>query len=166
MTIVVISDTHYLKDKFHFPKLLEKDLKAADLIIHAGDIKIPKVLNYLKERAPLLAVQGNGDNPAVKSSLKEKEIIILEGYKIGVCHGHGLGKNTFEGAYEFFSRDGVDIIIFGHSHQPIIKTYNKVLMLNPGSPSTKRSERWFSYALLELQKDSIEAKLKFFQRKE
>jgi putative phosphoesterase len=63
-----------------------------------------------------------------------------------------------------FKDDKADIIIFGHSHQPIIKTINKTLMLNPGSPISKRRERWFSVIILELEKDYINANLKFFSK--
>jgi putative phosphoesterase len=63
-----------------------------------------------------------------------------------------------------FKEDKVDIIIFGHSHQPIIKTINKTLMLNPGSPTSKGKERWYSVIILELERECINAQIKFFSK--
>lgn len=63
-----------------------------------------------------------------------------------------------------FKDDKIDIIIFGHSHQPVIKTINKTLMLNPGTPTSKRKERWYSVIILELSKGYINAQLKFFSK--
>ena len=98
--------------------------------------------------------------------LKEKMIIPVEGYKIGLYHGHGNSKNTLERAYTAFSGDKVDIIVFGHSHQPLILTKNKILMINPGSPSYKRKEPWYSYVILEIEDKKImftkTLQLKFF----
>lgn len=163
--IGIISDTHISKDLYKINELLKKYFQDADLIIHAGDFKSPKVIDIIKNQKQFVGVFGNNDGDAVKEKVREKEILYLEGYKIGVHHGHGSSKDTIERAYEVFKDDKVDIIIFGHSHQPIIKTINKILMLNPGSPTSKRKDRWYSYIVLELYKDSIKAQINFFERK-
>jgi|GEM_PF-3842262 len=68
---------------------------------------------------------------------------------------------TIDRALACFEGEAVDIIIYGHSHQPSIQTRNKVLLLNPGSITSKRRERWYSYIELELMEMGVEAKLCF-----
>jgi putative phosphoesterase len=162
MRIAVISDTHIDKHSDKIEEFAEKHFKDADMIIHAGDYTSARVVNTLKKLKNFKGVWGNVDSDSVREILNEKEIIELEGYKIGIFHGHGTEKDTMERAYSIFKEDKVDIIIFGHSHKPIIYTRHKVLMLNPGSPTYKRIERWHSYIILELTREMIKAELRFF----
>jgi uncharacterized protein len=143
---------------------LKRHLKDADIIIHAGDFKSGKVIDIIKQHKKFIGVWGNNDGASIREIIKEKEIIKINGYKIGIYHGHGEGKSTIDKAYSMFKEDRVDVIIFGHSHQPIIKTIDKTLMLNPGSPTSKRKERWYSVIILELEKDYINAQLRFFSK--
>jgi putative phosphoesterase len=160
--IGILSDTHISKDAHKIEDILNRQLKDVDMIIHAGDYKSGKVIQIIKSRKKFIGVWGNNDGDAVKEQVKEKELIKLNGYKIGIYHGHGEGKTTMDRAYDVFKQDKADVIIFGHSHQPIIKTINKTLMLNPGSPMMKRKERWFTVIILELEKDFINAQLRLF----
>ena len=162
MKIVILSDTHVKKHSDKLFKLIDNLFKEADMIIHAGDYVSSSVVSKLREHKNFVGVWGNNDKGYIRDLLKEKMIISVEGYKIGLCHGHGASKNTLESAYNQFSADRVDIIIFGHSHQPLILTKNKVLMINPGSPSYKRREPWYSYVILEIQDKKINVQLKFF----
>lgn len=162
--IGIISDTHISKDLYKIEELLNKHLKAVDLIIHAGDFKNSKVIDLLENQKKFIGVFGNNDGDLIKERVKEKELINIMGYKIGIYHGHGNAKTTIDRAYEMFKDNKVDIIIFGHSHQPVIKTINKILMLNPGSPTSKRKDRWYSYIILELCKGHINAQINFFDK--
>lgn len=166
MKIGIISDTHISKGIGSLHQSLIKSFDDVDIMIHAGDFIDQGLLNTLKKFKRFIGVFGNIDSEEIKSVLKEKEIVELQGYKIGIYHGHGEGKTTIDRAYEQFKDMEVDIIIFGHSHQPIIKTYKNVLMLNPGSPTSKRRERWFSYIILQLSEDSIQVNIKFFSNKQ
>jgi uncharacterized protein len=162
MKIGIISDTHINKHPKKILEIIDKHLNGVDMIIHAGDYKTAKVVNLLRQYKNFIGVYGNVDERPVRDILNEKELVEVMGYKIGVYHGHGENKTTLDRAYEKFEADRVDIIIFGHSHQPIIKTLGKVLMLNPGSLTSKRRDRWYSYIILELEKDSINAEIKLF----
>jgi uncharacterized protein len=162
--IGIMSDTHISKDTYKIDELLKKYLNDADIVIHAGDFKTMKVIELIKARKKFIGVWGNNDGAAIRAEIKEKEILKVNGFKIGIYHGHGEGKSTIDKAYNMFKEDKVDVIVFGHSHQPIIKTINKTLMLNPGSPTSKRKERWYSVIILELDKDCINAQLKFFNK--
>ncbi|QZY55068.1 metallophosphoesterase family protein [Crassaminicella profunda] len=162
MKIGIISDTHIGKNMNKLIHFLDEHLKEVDMIIHAGDYKTSEAIKLLQKYKPFLGVWGNVDCNNVKKLLHEKEIIKVNNYHIGIYHGHGTNKTTIMRAYEAFQGFDVDIIVFGHSHQPIIQTKNKVLLLNPGSPIYKRKERWFSYIILQLEENNIDVQLKFW----
>lgn len=161
MKIGIISDTHINNDVSRLDKIINL-LGDIGIIIHAGDYTSMLTIDELKKFTGFMGVYGNVDNDDIRKSLKEKVIVEIMGYKIGIYHGHGQGKTTMDRAYDMFADDNVDIIVFGHSHQPVIMTKGGILMLNPGSPTNKRRERWFSYILLELNKEGISATLNFF----
>lgn len=162
MKIAILSDTHVKKHNDKLFKLIDNLSKEADMIIHAGDYVSSSVVSKLREHSNFIGVWGNNDKGSIRDLLKEKIIVPVEGYKVGLYHGHGDSKNTLQRAYDEFTDDKVDIIVFGHSHQPLILTKNKVLMLNPGSPSYKRKEQWYSYIILDIDNRKISATLKFF----
>ena len=162
MKIVILSDTHAKKHNDKLFKLIDNLFTDADMIIHAGDYISKDVVLKLKEHKNFVGVWGNNDKGYIRDLLKEKIILSVEGYKIGLYHGHGNSKNALNSAYDKFISDKVDIIVFGHSHQPLILTKNKVLMINPGSPTCKRREPWYSYIILEIQGKEIDVQLKFF----
>lgn len=164
MRIGIIADTHTGKNLDKLNDFLENHLNDVDMIIHAGDYRTRAALNTLKNFKQFVGVRGNVDSEDIQDLIPEKEIIEIKSYKIGVFHGHGIEKTTIDRAYDAFESDNVDIIIFGHSHQPIIKTKHNILMLNPGSPTSKRKERWFSYIILELNNHSLNAELRFFTK--
>ncbi|BDR65274.1 metallophosphoesterase [Clostridium tetani] len=165
MKIGIISDTHVTKKVENIDKLLKDYFYDVDTIVHVGDFNSLEVIKRIKNKKKFIGVYGNNDSKDIKGVLPMKDIIKIEGYKIGLFHGHGGSKNTLDRAYDEFKDEKVDIIIFGHSHQPIIKTRNKILMINPGSPTRKLKERWYSYVLLELDKKKIEAKMVLFKKK-
>ena len=160
MNIAIISDTHLKKNSGQLDALIT-EFRNADLVIHAGDYGGAWVLAYLENHFNFSGVWGNIDDDTIKTLLQEKLILNVGPYQIGVCHGHGKTKTTIERAYDNFENNIVDIIIFGHSHQPIINTKNKVLMLNPGSLTSKRQERWFSYIMLTVDYSGLKAELIF-----
>ncbi|SKA75517.1 hypothetical protein SAMN05428976_102129 [Clostridium sp. USBA 49] len=162
--IGIISDTHISKDIYIIDILIEKFFKDIDLIIHAGDYRNIKVIEAIKKHKKFIGVYGNNDGNKIRKELKEKEIIKLNGYKIGIYHGIGESNITIDNAYEVFKKDKLDVIIFGHSHEPIIKFIDKTLMLNPGTPTSKKKKRWHSIIILELEKDYINAQLRFFNK--
>jgi putative phosphoesterase len=162
MKIAILSDTHVKKHSDKLFKFIDNLSKESDMIIHAGDYVSSNIVSKLREHKNFVGVWGNNDKGYIRDLLKEKMIIPVEGYRIGLYHGHGKSKSTLESAYDEFIEDKVDIIIFGHSHQPLILTKNKILMINPGSPSYKRREPWYSYVILEIHDKKINVQLNFF----
>ncbi|WP_160718900.1 metallophosphoesterase family protein [Bacillus sp. USDA818B3_A] len=164
MKIVIISDTHLPKRAKGLPARLTAELKDADLIIHAGDWQTIDVFHELHTYGKVEGVFGNVDDEEIKKHFPEKRIIELNGFKIGVTHGHGKGKTTEKRAILAFTEDEVDCIIFGHSHIPLKKYQNGLLLFNPGSPTDKRRQKMYSFGILQIG-DTIEADHIFFSNK-
>lgn len=164
MKIVVLSDTHMPKKAKHLPQRIIKDLETADYIIHAGDWQTVELFQELKQYAEVIGVTGNVDSPELKTVMSPKEILHAGDFKIGVVHGHGTGKTTEKRAVDAFLMDEVDCIVYGHSHIPVRKETNGLLLFNPGSPTDKRRQKEFSYGILTIR-GKIEAEHVYFDDK-
>ena len=159
MKIGVISDTHISQKNEHLPKKILNDFKTADLVLHAGDLVALSVLDELKRTCEnVYAVSGNMDTQEVKKELREKEIIPVGKYRIGLMHGSGNSAKLMDLLTEAFKHDKVDVIIFGHSHCPVNEKRNGILYFNPGSAMDKVFAAYNSYGILEVN-DEIKAKI-------
>ncbi len=139
MKIIAISDTHI---KFgsvwdNLPGDLVERLKKADLIFHAGDFVRKKTYDELCELNRLEAVQGNMDDPELKNILPERNVIEIEGIRIGLIHQAALSLQDTIGARYMAKEMGVDVLVFGHIHRPLIEK-SDVLLACPGSPTSPR----------------------------
>lgn len=162
MKIGIISDTHARKNISRLTDIITSRFKDVDIIMHAGDYTTSKVIYMIKKFKPFAGVFGNNDGDDVKKLVKEKEIYTAFNKRIGLCHSYGNGDKALDCAYDIFKDDNVDIIIFGHSHQPIITTKGRILMLNPGSLTHKKSGGWNSYIILTIEKENAHAELYFY----
>ena len=128
--IGVISDTHL--DGF-YQGLADQAAQAfagVDIILHAGDLTSLLVLDALQ--APeVIAVAGNMDGPAVRANLPDKRLVSAGGFKIGLIHGWGPPMGLAGRVAKEF--DGVDAVVFGHSHRPTNLVKEDILLFNPGS---------------------------------
>lgn len=157
MRVCVISDTH-ISDRYEsIPDQLMAEIKASDLVIHAGDFTSLEFYQELKKLKPLKAVLGNMDCSELQSELKGKEVFQIQNIKIGVVHGQGKSDNILEYVRNVFS-EKPDIIIFGHSHQPYQEQKGKTLFFNPGSATDKIFAPYNTYGILDIT-DSIEARI-------
>src|SRR5829696_160417 len=112
MLLGLVSDTHGLIR----PGLFNA-LAGVDLILHAGDVGADSVLTELSAIAPVRAVFGNTDPPG-QPSLKAFQHLDVEGVSIHVSHGHEVGSPTPE---KLQARYTADVIVFGHTHKPLIE---------------------------------------------
>jgi putative phosphoesterase len=159
MRIGVVSDTHIPEKAPGLPEKVVKDLKNVDMIIHAGDLTALIVIDMLKNICPnVKAVYGNMDPWEVREYLPEKEIIKVKNHRIGITHGHGHPSYIIDTITKTFQKDKVDIIIFGHSHQPLNEEKNGILFFNPGSLTDKIFAPYNSYGIIELN-DTVEARI-------
>lgn len=150
MRIGIISDTHMPTRAKQLPQAVRKGLSGVDMILHAGDWTKLDVVDALEQIAPVDGVAGNNDGEDIVQKFGRKKILTLAGYRIGIVHGDGFKKTTEVRAWEAFSGDKVDIILFGHSHVPFLREHQGVLVFNPGSPTDKRRQPQYSYGILSL----------------
>ncbi|HEX6922407.1 MAG TPA: metallophosphoesterase family protein [Bacillales bacterium] len=154
MKIGVVSDTHMPGHAKELPEVLKEGLQDVDLILHAGDWQTLDVYEQFRAIAPIEGVAGNVDGNEVISHFGQKKLLELEGYRIGIVHGHlGKGKTTPDRARRTFEKEDVDLVIFGHSHIPFDEEIEGVRLFNPGSPTDKRRQPKFSYGLLTLDNE-------------
>jgi len=151
MRLGVVSDTHSLE----IPKQLLDDFKKIDLIIHAGDFCSADDLEIFSNLAPVEAVFGNMDDSSVRKKFPVRKIFPAEEMMIGITHGSGSRHQVLRSVIDEFKGDKLDIVIFGHSHQPTVQTINKVLYFNPGSPNDLINAPYCSYGIIEIDKNKI-----------
>jgi len=143
MKIGLISDTH---DKL--PPEIHKVFAGVDLIIHAGDICKEDIITELKTIAPVKAVYGNMDRFPQVSSLNRIDFLKVNELTICITHIVSSPKSI---AYELFKMNKkADVVVFGHTHQIQQTLFNKILFVNPGSPSQPRDGRGPSAAILKI----------------
>ena len=126
MRVGVISDTHGLVR----PEALAA-LRGSELIIHAGDIGAPEVLEALRALAPVVAVRGNNDRDAWAKKIAETEVVDADGVLLYVIHD--VGELDLDPAAA-----GFGAVIAGHSHKPRCEEQDGVLWFNPGSAGPRR----------------------------
>jgi putative phosphoesterase len=128
-TIGLISDTHGLvRPDVHTA------LAGVELILHAGDVGGDDILDELQLIAPVRAVHGNTDppgNPRTPSTIDME----IGGFRIHVSHGHEVGSPTPD---KLLARYDADVIIFGHTHKPLIASAESRWVVNPGSAGARR----------------------------
>ena len=129
MKIGVVSDTHATSFA-EVPDRILQALAEVDLIIHAGDFVVRDVLDGLKQLGEVKAVQGNMDSEELKQILPEKELLVIEGKRIGIIHGWGSPYGIDDRVGKMF--EDVDIIVYGHSHYSQNEVKRGVLFFNPG----------------------------------
>ncbi|WP_100408071.1 metallophosphoesterase family protein [Bacillus solitudinis] len=154
MKVMIISDTHYPKKAKAIPKQVLRDLTNCDLLIHAGDWNTLDVFHELSRYTEVKGVFGNTDSQEIKDNFPETLLLHLNGFNIGVIHGHGEKSTTEKRALRAFDSKQVDCIIYGHSHIPQLKKAESILLINPGSATDKRRQPYFSYCILTIE-DSL-----------
>jgi putative phosphoesterase len=165
VTVGVVSDTHLPDFGSTLPRALVEGLRQARVtqILHCGDHTSPLAEELLARIAPVVAVAGNCDGPGLVERWGYQRTVTIGGVRVGLVHGHaGRGRDTPSRAQGTFDRDRVDVVCFGHSHQPLIERRGSVLLVNPGSPADKRRERQYSFALLMIRDGKPKAELHCF----
>jgi hypothetical protein len=148
--IGVLSDTHLtdLRQGFQFlEKLAEEYLADVDMILHAGDLVEPLLLEAFGD-VPVFAVRGNMDPPS--ANLPARRIVRAGSARIGLIHGWGPVGNLEERVAGEFFPDMPDCLVYGHSHLPVCHQKEGVLFFNPGSPTEKRQAPFRSIGILEV----------------
>jgi len=145
--IGVLSDTHLHEVTKEFAQIYDQYLSAMDLILHAGDVVSPDVIDFLNAK-DFHGVCGNMDPAVVKQLLPEKKVLSLSGYRIGLIHGWGQADGLEERIGRLFHH--VDIIVYGHSHIASNHMRDGILFFNPGTATGYSSLGKHSIGILEL----------------
>lgn len=137
------------------PEGLIPHLQRADLILHAGDLMDPTLLEELAAYAPTRAVRGNLDPPEAK--LPETLEFEFGGARVAMIHDSGPKKGRQGRMRRRFP--GARIVVFGHSHIPWLEDEAGLLLLNPGSPTDRRRQPDHTFALLRAEDGEVAAEI-------
>ena len=172
MRIGLISDTHIPEaGEDLWPQVYEA-LRGVDLILHAGDLHVPQVLDWLERLAPVAAVWGNGDylgwertQPPTDPRLREARVLAVDGLRIGLVHDFPLAESppfhTVEGLMRHLFGGPVNIVVRGNTHRAEVTTYKGVLLVNPGSPTfpNHMKLRLGTVGFLEIEGGRVQARI-------
>jgi putative phosphoesterase len=125
----LISDTHGL-----IRPGVHNALTGVELILHAGDVGGTAILDELRLIAPVRAVFGNTDPPD-HPELSTELSVQVNGLRVHVSHGHEVGSPTPEKLAE---RYDADVVVYGHTHRPLVTRVDGMLFVNPGAAGPKR----------------------------
>jgi putative phosphoesterase len=131
---------------------------AADLVLHAGDFVS---LQFHEELAtlgpPLEGVAGNMDEPALKQALPKQRVVEVAGLRIAMVHD--AGPRVRREARLAARFEDCDAVVYGHTHVPQIDRFQHLWVLNPGSPTERRSAPTHSMIVLTIQASRITPEL-------
>ncbi|MDB5071417.1 MAG: phosphodiesterase [Candidatus Eremiobacteraeota bacterium] len=163
-TIGVVSDTHFPRFGRALPRALERGLRRArvERILHLGDMTDLLAVPLFEAIAPFDAVAGNNDGEAIRERFGRRKIVRVEDVRIGMVHGDGKRGTTKSRALAAFADGEVDVVLFGHSHRPVVGREHGILIANPGSPTDKRLNPLYSYAVLTVDGAHARVQLKFY----
>lgn len=148
MKILIVSDTHRKND--NYIKVLER-IAPVDMVIHCGDIEGSEYLIAESAGCPVQMVTGNND--FFSDLPREKEFMVGK-YKIWLTHGHNYYVSMSNENLKHEARmRGVDIVLYGHTHRPVIDIAGDIIAVNPGSLTYPRQEgRRPSYVIMDLDR--------------
>ena len=152
MIVGVISDTHGLVR----PEALAA-LVGVEHIVHAGDIGPVDILDELAAIAPVTAVWGNVDGMEIRARVPEVARLELGGVRIAIVHGMQFGSPTPQKVAAAHPDAG--LVVFGHSHRPLIQQVGPTLAVNPGSAGPRRFKDPVTVAITKIENGTAEAHL-------
>ena len=152
---VVIADTHIPRRAKALPQGVLPHLERADLILHAGDLLDPGLLEELAAYAPVKVVRGNLDPPDL--DLPESLRFEFGGIRVAMIHDSGRKQGRRRRLRRRFP--DARVVVFGHSHIPFLEDENGLMLLNPGSPTDKRRQPRHTFALLRAEEGQARAEI-------
>lgn len=158
--ITVISDTH-VRRWDELPSGIKKAIEEAEILVHCGDFTGGEFLQEIKRRArKFIGVYGNVDGSFIRQELPQETIFEVEGKKIAVIHPYWGGPpfGIEEELIKYFP--SVDIILFGHIHEPKKVIKDNILLLNPGQGYSSFGQS-VSFGILTIEGNEIRWDLEF-----
>ena len=137
MEIAIIADTHLPRGRRRLPGQCVERLRAADLILHAGDLMRLPLLRELESFGRVVAVHGNVDDAEVRAALPATASVDAAGATIALIHAAGAARGRLTRLRRRFPE--ADAVVFGHSHSPLHeRAPDGFQIFNPGSPTERR----------------------------
>ena len=143
LLLAIISDTHLPRGSRALPAECVERLRAADLILHAGDLATADVLADLRSIGPPVeGVHGNVDDAEVRALLPSARIVAAGPARIAMVHDAGPAGGRLARLRARFASAGADAVVFGHSHIPLHERdpATGFQIFNPGSPTDRRRQ--------------------------
>jgi hypothetical protein len=157
-TVAVVADTHLPRGARRLPDRCVELLRSADLVLHAGDVTAAPVLESLRALGPPLeAVHGNMDDGDLRATLPERRVVEVGGTRIGMEHVPGPQAGREARLVARFP--ACDAVVYGHTHVPQVELHEGVWILNPGSPTERRSAPRHTMLVLRIDGGRIEPEL-------
>jgi putative phosphoesterase len=150
---VVMADTHIPRRASALPEALGPYLERADLVLHAGDLMSPALLEELAAYAPVEAVRGNLDPPG----LPETREFGFGGARVAMIHDSGPRRGRRTRMRRRFPE--ARVVVFSHSHIPLLEDEDGLMLLNPGSPTDRRRQPRHTFALLGVEAGEVWAEI-------
>jgi uncharacterized protein len=158
MLAAVIADTHLPRGSRRLPERCVALLRAADVVVHAGDVSGVPALEELRALGPPVhAVHGNVDEAALMALLPERLEVEVGGARIGIVHDGGRRAGREARLASWFP--GCDAVVYGHTHLPQAEQVDGVWILNPGSPTERRRAPERTMLLLRVRGRELEPEL-------
>jgi putative phosphoesterase len=144
--VAVLGDTHLPRRGNDLPPGAWRLIQSSDLVIHTGDVTDGTLLRRISERRPLHAVRGNND--IALGELPEHLVLDIDDVRVAVVHDSGPAKGRRDRLRTRWP--DARVVVFGHSHIPMCEDDGTLLLLNPGSPTDRRSMPTFTMAVMYL----------------
>jgi uncharacterized protein len=139
MRVAVLSDTHAPHRWKLCPPQVAARLDGVDVILHAGDVCTPDVLDELSAWAPVHAVRGNNDGPDVAAwGAPDTAHLDLGGVAVAMIHDSGPAAGRAPRLRRMFP--DAALVVYGHSHIPLNEVHDGQRIFNPGSPTDRRRQ--------------------------
>ncbi|MEZ5141453.1 MAG: metallophosphoesterase family protein [Acidimicrobiales bacterium] len=153
--VAVLADTHLRPGGRPLPEPVWAQVRAADVVLHAGDVVCGELLDELASVTTVHAVLGNND-VGLERRLPDRLELVLGGVRIAMVHDSGARRGRPDRLRRWFPRAG--LVVFGHSHEPVDEVgVDGQRLFNPGSPTQRRRQPRCTMGVLELAEGAVRA---------
>lgn len=162
MRIGLLTDSHIPSDRKTLFDEVRDAFAGVDLILHAGDVISPRVLDWLETIAPVLAARGNNDGAWPDSRVADRQVLQIEGWRLVMIHDMEPEERPIaELRRRYLDGIDADIFITGHTHHERIDCRDGVLQINSGSPTHPHnySTRLGTVGFLDLTPQAVSARV-------
>lgn len=157
-TALILADTHVPRFRRELPTTLAPHLARCDIVLHAGDVTDPTVLDRLAAHAPVLAVAGNADGPELAVwGARDRLEVQVGGVAVAMVHDAGPARGRAGRLRRWFPC--AELVVYAHSHVPEIVQGDGATLVNPGSATWKRRQPHPTVAVAVLAPGRVDVRI-------